>query len=58
MAIRKNTYDRLGLMAKYEHRAVGEMVAVMLRTYYEATAKDFKMTAPELTEFLNKYERD
>jgi hypothetical protein len=42
MAIRKNTYDRLGLMAKYEHRAVGEMVAVMLRSYYEATAKDLK----------------
>ncbi len=31
MAIRKNTYDRLGLMANYEHRTVGEMVAVMLR---------------------------
>ena len=58
MAIRKNPYDRLGLMANYEHRTVGEMVAVMLRGYYELIAKDMNMTTKELVEFLNKYERD
>ena len=58
MAIRKSTYDRLKLMADYEHRTGGEMVAVMMRDYYDKVAKNLHMPIDELMEFLDKYERD
>ena len=55
MAIRKSTYDRLKLMADYEHRTGGEMVAVMMRDYYDKVAKNLHMTIGELMEFLYQH---
>jgi hypothetical protein len=50
--------DSLNLLANYEHRTAGEMVAVMMRGYQENVAKDMDMTVDELKTFLNNYERD
>ena len=58
MAIRKDTRDILNLFANYEHRASGEMVAVMMRGYLQKTAKDMDLTVDELKTFLTNYERD
>ena len=58
MEIRKDTRDILNLFANYEHRASGEMVAVMMRGYLQKTAKDMDLTVDELKTFLTNYERD
>jgi|TARA_X000001388_G_C2215637_1_gene117095 hypothetical protein len=58
MAIRRGVMDSLNLLANYEHRTAGEMVAVMMRGYQENVAKDMDMTVDELKTFLNNYERD
>ena len=58
MAIRKGVMDGLNLLANYEHRTAGEMVAVMMRDYQERVAKDMDMTVEELKTFLSNYERD
>ena len=58
MAIRKGVMDSLNLLANYEHRTAGEMVAVMMRGYQERVAKDMDLTVDELKTFLTNYERD
>ena len=58
MAIRKPIMDNVNLLANYEHRTAGEMVAFMMRGYQEKAAKDMDMTVDELKTFLTNYERD
>tara|TARA_R100000773_G_C4159945_1_gene78248 strand:- start:11 stop:256 length:246 start_codon:yes stop_codon:yes gene_type:complete len=58
MAIRNATRDKLDLLAHYEHRTAGEMVAVMMRDYYSKIGKELKMNEKELSKFLITYKRD
>lgn len=58
MAIRKATSEKLNLVAHYEHRTAGEMVAIMTRFYLNKIGKELKMDDKQLHKFLTTYKRD
>ena len=57
IAIRKDTMDILNLLCKYERRTSGQMVAILMRDYFERTSQELGITVEEYKLKLENYDK-